>query len=801
MAIIEGYIGDASDRPLPGIPVLAFQDRQLIGDLNLTPIPVITDNNGYFTINLTRDIEVINSNVYLVVIDTEKKFISMRDWKSRYKREKRDIIFNGASARRWKGNIIDNLDNIIEIIVISDQITIPNTYESIVIGSGFGGTIISLSIAKKYDEKNKKDSGKRRVCILERGQWWISHEIPQSINPNATDDSKSLRSYLVKNNMPFNTWAYPNDLKGMLAAIGNSRVVNSVEGLYDFKRMKNVNVISGSGVGGGSLVYFNITERPDRNIYENWPTEYDGNPSLDKYFPLAEQFLGVNPITTTSALSNPPFKLSKAKVFQEAAQQISIDKKNIINSYKLDSKNGNIIKDSEGNLILNFDAKLSITDISSDVFNPDAHRPNQEDIYKYSRFLQKNICQRQGRCGLGCIPGARHTLNKQIVNAINKEKLPLDVHPLCEVLEIYETGEQDYKYAVKFLDYRYIIDNDDFSPTRELSEEEKTTITKIIKTNQVILSAGTLGSTEILLKSKKLNLSDMLGKKFSTNGDLFGVINPTKYSVDSTRGPTQTSIALFKNDNNFAFSIEDVGIPRMFADVFATIFDIMKEQKGLKPFISNKSFTTLFTQMVLHNINFDNLETRNILSKLKGLDISTLSTFVNIFSNLVNLFSKNKLNRSPEQRVSNILVLFGIGRDVNKESKLFWNTKDNKIDLDKDYNLDQEIYDKILNGMKLFAREIGKEGENSLIIPLWDTQSKTQISAHPIGGCPMSDDAANGVVDSLGRIFIGKNGKITYPGLYVADGSIIPTSLGVNPSLTISALAFRIASHIEQNLQ
>jgi cholesterol oxidase len=784
MAIIEGYVHDVSNQPLSGIPVQAFQDRQLLGDLNLTPIPVITDNNGYFKLIPTRDMEAVNSNVYLILIDIEKKFVSLRDWKSRYKREKKEIIFNDVKARRWKGNIIDNLDNIIEIIVIRDQIAIPNAYESIVIGSGFGGTIVSLSIAKKYDEKNKKDSGKRRVCILERGQWWISHEIPQSLDQNSID-SKSLRSYLIKNNMPFNTWAYPNDLKGMLTAIGNSRAVNPVEGLYDFQRMKNVNIISGSGVGGGSLVYFNITEKPDRNVYENWPTEHDGKPSLDDYFPIAERFIGVNPITTISALSNPPFQLPKAKVFQDAAKRIHKNTQKIMN-------------------ISDLDAKLSITDISNDVFNPDIGRPNQDDITKYSGFLQKNICQRQGRCGIGCIPGARHTLNKQIVNAINKEKLPVDVHPLCEVLEIYETGEQDYKYAVKFLDYRYIIDNDDFSPTRELTLEEKTSITKVIKTNQVILSAGTLGSTEILLKSKKLNLSNMLGKKFSTNGDLFGVINPTKHNVDSTRGPTQTSIALFEDNNNFTFSIEDVGIPRMFADVFATIFDIMKEQKGsiaLKPFIPNKSFTTLFTQMVLNNINFDNPETINILSKLNGLDIPTLSTFINIFSNLVNLFSKNKLNRSPEERVSNILVLFGIGRDINNESKLFWNEKDNKIDLDKNYNLDQEIYDKILNGMKFFAREIGKEGENSLIIPLWDTQSKTQISAHPIGGCPMSDDASTGVVDSLGRVFNGKNGNVIYSGLYVADGSIIPTSLGVNPSLTISALAFRIASHIEQNLQ
>jgi cholesterol oxidase len=60
----------------------------------------------------------------------------------------------------------------------------------------------------------------------------------------------------------------------------------------------------------------------------------------------------------------------------------------------------------------------------------------------------------------------------------------------------------------------------------------------------------------------------------------------------------------------------------------------------------------------------------------------------------------------------------------------------------------------------------------------------------------MGDDASNGVVDSLGRVFRGKNGNATYEGLYVADGSIIPTSLGVNPSLTITTLAFRIALDI-----
>ena len=48
----------------------------------------------------------------------------------------------------------------------------------------------------------------------------------------------------------------------------------------------------------------------------------------------------------------------------------------------------------------------------------------------------------------------------------------------------------------------------------------------------------------------------------------------------------------------------------------------------------------------------------------------------------------------------------------------------------------------------------------------------------------------------FGRVFRGKNGNTRYDGLYVADGSIIPSALGVNPSLTISALAYRVAFDI-----
>jgi cholesterol oxidase len=789
MIVIEGYLHDSTDKPLSGIPVELFQ-RFLGQDLPLTlPPSPITDNNGYFKIILSQIIHIKNSQVYLAITDSTGRFTSVRDSQSRYIKEE-FFDFEGNKGLKWKGEVINNLNNNIEITVVLEKRIIPERYEAVVIGSGFGGTIAALTLSNKYEKEdnNKEEKLRRRVCVLERGQWWVSHEMPYGAN-GTIDNSQTLRGYLIKNDMPYGTWAYPDDTKGLLNIFGNSKQINNLKGVYDYTGMRNVNIITASGVGGGSLVYNNVIAEPDESVYKDWVTQNDGKPPLSsEYFEMANKFIGINSITTTAAIGK--FKLPQAQVFQNAAKSNTVNK-NLVNRESLDAKlsitdipDTEVLFSKEGPLELD----KEIEGMTSEELKETLHEVKN----KYKK--ETNVCQRHGRCVLGCIAESRHTLSDQLYSKI-KDGAPLDIHPLCEVLDIGEiTGEQDYKYYVKFVDYRDIIDLKDL-PRSELTDEEKKKIAKTIKTKKVILAAGSLGSTEILFKcknSQSLQLSDMLGKKFSTNGDLLGVINPTKENVDATRGPITTSIARFKNPDTGAlpFCIEDEGIPKMFAELLATIFDRMSSQKG-DGLLPTENFSDHFREIVFRYIDINDRQVMDQLLRLiEGIDLSSLFNLSTGLSDLIGFITKG--TESAEERVSNILMLGAMGRDKS-DARLVLDNNNGRLDLENDYPLNQQVFEDIIETMKLFAKEIGKNGEKSLMIPFWDQTRKTQFVVHPLGGCPMGKSAAEGVVDSMGRVFKGNSG--VYDELYVVDGSILPSSLGVNPSLTIAALAFRIAEN------
>jgi choline dehydrogenase-like flavoprotein len=91
------------------------------------------------------------------------------------------------------------------------------------------------------------------------------------------------------------------------------------------------------------------------------------------------------------------------------------------------------------------------------------------------------------------------------------------------------------------------------------------------------------------------------------------------------------------------------------------------------------------------------------------------------------------------------------------------------------------------------ANELAQAAEANLFYALEGGPLSKFATVHPLGGCPMADTRDLGVVDDGGRVY-------GYDGLYVLDGSIVPTALGVNPSKTIAALAERGSARLVEQL-
>ncbi|HUM70089.1 MAG TPA: GMC oxidoreductase, partial [Chloroflexota bacterium] len=112
------------------------------------------------------------------------------------------------------------------------------------------------------------------------------------------------------------------------------------------------------------------------------------------------------------------------------------------------------------------------------------------------------------------------------------------------------------------------------------------------------------------------------------------------------------------------------------------------------------------------------------------------------------------------------------------------------------------------NGRQPFVERVNENlkqatqaiGGTFLANPLWSKlETGGMITAHPLGGCVMAEDAERGVVNHKGQAFAGKSGTAVHEGLYVCDAAVVPRSLGANPLLTISALAERTMMLLAQD--
>ncbi len=285
----------------------------------------------------------------------------------------------------------------------------------------------------------------------------------------------------------------------------------------------------------------------------------------------------------------------------------------------------------------------------------------------------------------------------------------------------------------------------------------------------VILAAGALGSTEVLLRSqeKGLPLSKQVGNHFSTNGDMIGFAYNTDYIVNgiglgarapnpnSPIGPTATAMIDFRHDSgaNGGFVLEEAAIPGALSALLAPLLAI--EARLQRSQISDDLRDSVRKE-------FLEIESK-LLGAYTGADKNTLS--------LILLANDDSMGR---------MIL-----------------SDDRLRIDWPGLGKQAQFERASELMQRVTQTLGGEYIQN---PIWnDLTNHNLVTAHPLGGCVMADNADSGVVNHKGQVFSGAPDGGVHEGLYVMDGSVVPTALGVNPLLTISALAERSCRHLAQD--
>ncbi len=678
------------------------------------------------------------------------------------------------------------------------------SYDVVVIGSGFGGTMVALTLANAFKDTNKK------ILILERGTWWTT---PVS---TVADKSVATEQFLRDKKQPVQFWPSMDHFKGFLDILLRCvRHEGNEDGLYDFTAFGKKGLLGGflgigaesdgvmilraSGVGGGSLVYSNITIQPPDLVFEDarWPGWTKHKNERDKYFDLARQAIGYG-VVYARELQKDPNADPKLRAYgglhnvvarsarldphleevQEPSTGRRVKRLSTADSHpKSDPKNAlwidraRVFQTAAKAIASEFgtvDSSVNDLPLGTDAFEP-GEKPG-------------NYCERQGRCNVGCLPGARHTLNKQLMRAVfgtpdnPTPQFPnLTIEAMVDVDRIEASAHGGYE-----IHYR----------KRNPDKPEQTTAGKI-KAGRVVVSAGCVGTTEIMLRSAKenggsLNLSDRLGEGFSTNGDYLAFLEDIDEHVSLTRGPVTTSYAHFNTEGEERtkfHSLEDQGVPKALASIIG--------------------YGVPFLHAIADGLGPKSGRVLDILRLVEGTLVSEVGAYFQ------NARKRQPAFFSEDEKTATMMCVVGMGLDAaNGKFTLGKNGGETALRLKrtdgKQFHEDS-IYDEIRKSLGKLAGVLKKKGDrtflNPFLTPTADAlAAKSVVLTHPLGGCRMAPDAARGVVDEQGRAFDRSSGKV-YPGLYIADASIVPTALGLNPSLTISALSLRVADTIVQEIK
>ncbi len=347
-------------------------------------------------------------------------------------------------------------------------------------------------------------------------------------------------------------------------------------------------------------------------------------------------------------------------------------------------------------------------------------------LHPFSGVAQEG-CQNLGRCDIGCPVHAKNTVD--ITYLARAEARGAQVLPLHEARRI-DRDAAGWSVGA-----------------RDLGAGRNVTV----RAPLLILSAGVLGSTRLLLAARRRigGLSPALGTRFSGNGDALGAaFDPTAPGVTGASnhiGPTMTTGLDYLDERRLMLA--DGGLP----DGFGGLLDVPRGLNVIKGW-----------RRWLLGLRF-------LLARAGYTDAS---------------MRPRELRLRRRSSNADALVFLMFGRDA----------ADGEIRLTRllrrlDVSWSKAGSAQLFADLERTALELAAAAGATPFYALDGGPLGRFMTVHPLGGCPMADDPAKGVVDAFGKVH-------GHEGLYVADGAIVPTSLGVNPSKTIAALAERAAAQL-----
>jgi cholesterol oxidase len=284
-----------------------------------------------------------------------------------------------------------------------------------------------------------------------------------------------------------------------------------------------------------------------------------------------------------------------------------------------------------------------------------------------------------------------------------------------------------------------------------------------LRCDRLVLSAGALGTTFLLLRNRAATpeVSPMLGRRFSGNGDYLTFAARSTAPVDPSHGPVITSALAVPDAANGGdgpgFYLEDGGYPAF----LAWYWEAAMLPSGLVRLLGRRKTRRLAGYLV-----------RGLLA----------ARFPRVPGNPERNFSGELAALLGSLDPSWVPIL-GMGRD--RADGVLSLGKDGKLDLRRSWAANAPYYHRVEDCSRQLARAMGGTFEPSLL--RWFNLA---ITVHPLGGCPMGVSKTEGVVNP-------RNGEVWgSPGLHVADGSVLPGPAGANPSLTIAAVAHHFADGI-----